>query len=366
MDEPVKLTRKQLYELVWSKPILQLAKEFNLSDVGLAKICKRYNIPRPERGYWAKLEHGKPVKKELLPDNKNNEEIILGASFEEKNKKNISYTQQIKEKRMQYPIYQNLQHCHPIAREIKSNGWIENYRYPKLFHPEGIERKRIMVSKALRNRALLFLNSLFIYLEDRGHEVKMYHQKHDYYGRNEISPNLIINGEEIEFIIREKMTQYEKPKEHDWDSKYSYKPSGKLIFEIDSYYAKRQTWSDGIMHKLEDYLYDIILNILMAARKLKENNRTAWHQEEQRIENEKRRLEEEKLKQIELKKIGNLEAQAENWRKSQEIRKYLKASELSTQEQCRGYDEGSEYDIWLKWAYQYADQLDPLIVFNED
>ena len=26
--------------------------------MGLAKICKKHNIPRPTLGYWAKLEHG--------------------------------------------------------------------------------------------------------------------------------------------------------------------------------------------------------------------------------------------------------------------------------------------------------------------
>ena len=39
-----------------------LAKEFGLSDVGLAKACQRYNIPRPPVGYWAKVEHGKRVQ----------------------------------------------------------------------------------------------------------------------------------------------------------------------------------------------------------------------------------------------------------------------------------------------------------------
>ena len=46
---------EELYQLVWEQPIHALAKEFGLSDVGLAKVCKRHNIPRPERGHWATL-----------------------------------------------------------------------------------------------------------------------------------------------------------------------------------------------------------------------------------------------------------------------------------------------------------------------
>ena len=62
MPDETRLTRKELYGMVWSKSMVQLAKGFNLSDVGLAKICKKYNIPRPGPGYWAKREHGKQVK----------------------------------------------------------------------------------------------------------------------------------------------------------------------------------------------------------------------------------------------------------------------------------------------------------------
>ena len=57
------ITRTQLYELVWTTPIQKLATRFGLSDVGLAKVCKRHKIPRPPRGYWAKLANGKRVRK---------------------------------------------------------------------------------------------------------------------------------------------------------------------------------------------------------------------------------------------------------------------------------------------------------------
>ncbi len=39
--------RDQLYDEIWSVPILQLAKQYGLSDVGLAKICTKMKIPRP-------------------------------------------------------------------------------------------------------------------------------------------------------------------------------------------------------------------------------------------------------------------------------------------------------------------------------
>lgn len=48
------ITREDLYRLVWEKPMNKLAKEFGLSDVGLAKICTRLGVPRPPQGYWIK------------------------------------------------------------------------------------------------------------------------------------------------------------------------------------------------------------------------------------------------------------------------------------------------------------------------
>jgi len=41
-------TRKELYDMVWSTPIVKLAEQFDLSDRGLAKTCQRHQIPVPE------------------------------------------------------------------------------------------------------------------------------------------------------------------------------------------------------------------------------------------------------------------------------------------------------------------------------
>lgn len=62
-----KLTRDLLYEKVWSVPAVKLAKEFGFSSTTLRDICIALNVPRPDRGYWAKLSHGKKVNKTPLP-----------------------------------------------------------------------------------------------------------------------------------------------------------------------------------------------------------------------------------------------------------------------------------------------------------
>lgn len=77
------LTRRELYGLVWSKPMTSVASELGLSDVGLAKICDRHRVPKPPRGYWAKLQAGKKVKQTpfIEADDPQVERIKIAASL---------------------------------------------------------------------------------------------------------------------------------------------------------------------------------------------------------------------------------------------------------------------------------------------
>lgn len=62
------MKREALYNLVWAVPVSKLARQFELSDRGLAKLCQREGIPVPPRGYWAKLAAGHPVRQTPLPE----------------------------------------------------------------------------------------------------------------------------------------------------------------------------------------------------------------------------------------------------------------------------------------------------------
>ena len=70
-------SRVELFDLVWSKPMTRLAKELGLSDVGLRKICVKFGIPLPPRGYWSRLQFGKQDPRPALPFENNNPQIIL-------------------------------------------------------------------------------------------------------------------------------------------------------------------------------------------------------------------------------------------------------------------------------------------------
>ena len=64
---PIALSRKQLYERVWSQPLSIVAKELGVSGNALAKICNRLLVPYPPRGYWLRAGAGRPPRKAPLP-----------------------------------------------------------------------------------------------------------------------------------------------------------------------------------------------------------------------------------------------------------------------------------------------------------
>jgi hypothetical protein len=69
------ITREKLYEEVWAEPMTKVAARYNVSSSFLARVCKGLNVPRPERGYWAKLAVGKAPPKPALPEARPGDEL---------------------------------------------------------------------------------------------------------------------------------------------------------------------------------------------------------------------------------------------------------------------------------------------------
>jgi hypothetical protein len=59
--------------------------------------------------------------------------------------------------------------------------------------------------------------------------------------------------------------------------------------------------------------------------------------------------------EAERRAVGNLEEQAANWRRAEQIRAYVAAAE-----RCAGASPTRERAEWADWARAYADRLDPL------
>jgi len=61
------IKRDELYEEVWSAAVRKVAKKYGISDVALAKICRKLNVPMPGLGYWARVAAGAKLDRTPLP-----------------------------------------------------------------------------------------------------------------------------------------------------------------------------------------------------------------------------------------------------------------------------------------------------------
>jgi len=61
------ISREELFARVWARPTSEIAKELGVSDVALANLCRRLQVPKPPRGYWARVQSGKTPRRPPLP-----------------------------------------------------------------------------------------------------------------------------------------------------------------------------------------------------------------------------------------------------------------------------------------------------------
>ena len=72
--------RSELYAEVWQEPMRSIAQKYGISDVALAKICRKLDVPLPGRGYWARKAAGQDVPKTPLPPLKRGQPVQYNAA----------------------------------------------------------------------------------------------------------------------------------------------------------------------------------------------------------------------------------------------------------------------------------------------
>jgi hypothetical protein len=269
-NDEITLTRKELYDLVWSEPMTKLADKFGLSDVGLKKKCCKHNIPVPPRGYWARKQAGqKPAVTPLPKGFPLDTELTLYRNpmhgvNSPRPKENRIRTKEI-EKRIALSTQSKLPHplIEQTRRILKSCAPNKD---SVLDTPNQICLD-LQVSPYSLERALAVMNSIIKALEELGHAVLI----------TDKGTSTVVSGVEIRFSITEELKRrHIEPQEHSLEGYYRFGhslfsenrvPTGNLCLTIHppSWTNSRQNWRDTETQKLEDSVTSFIKGLLSIA-----------------------------------------------------------------------------------------------------
>ncbi len=170
-------TRKDLYKQVWTKPMSRLSRQYGLSDVGLAKICKKNNIPRPPRGYWARIQSGQKIDKTPLPERKKDWTIkIYGQPNDmvQPNKADVIFKELCHAGLLRNIIVQEvLVNPHPLVEQSAKILKLCGSDAVGIVIPPKQDCLDIRVSKASIPRALRIMDALLKALQGMGYDVSM-------------------------------------------------------------------------------------------------------------------------------------------------------------------------------------------------
>jgi len=390
-SDPLTLTREELYELVWSKPMTDLAKDFGLSDVAVAKRLRKLAIPVPGRGYWARVQAGQEPRRPKLPkrteDPSDESALTFGIPPDPP-------------PAVPAPADQDLHlaaiaalHITPTtdlgtlhsavkrtALELK-RPWRDN-----LIWARG-ERQGptidIRVSEPSRDRALKLADTLIRFAEQLGwkwvapapaKEVDRYRNyRPSHPSTAPILGHFDVAGERIGLSIEERYRQVEHvPTEEQkrdlrlgrhvymprWDHEYR----GELRLRLTSAECRYQSkdFEDAKARKVEDRIQNMLRTLWDLATSLKRQREEARLQELERQREERLQGERATRREAHIKLAQELERQAGAWHRARMLRAYLRSARRVLGN-AKMYSTllGEKVDF-LDWAEKYVNQLDPL------
>ncbi|GGE95322.1 hypothetical protein [Sphingomonas prati] len=311
-------TRQAFYDLVWSRPITHVAKDFRLSDVAIHKICRKHGIPTPPLGWWAKKHAGKPVTRTALPEAASVEldRIMIAAAHVGNEPESIATVREEARVRasgqdsgmdaVSSPVV-----AHSIAalRAAKASekGLLE-ISGPGLIHcqigPGSLERLKLILSRIVAAAAV------------QGFRLEEGARGAHFAGNHE---TISIGVTEVVKRVAHTLTPVEQKLQAAWDKKrerqrrgaswdfemppvfaqWDYVCTGQLGFEMEAVHVgigqrPRSTFRDARIQKLENAAEDISVALAVLAVAKREER-------ERRQDDERRRQEEKRIREQPLR-----------------------------------------------------------------
>jgi hypothetical protein len=168
------VTREELYLQVWAEPMIKVAARYEVSSNYLARVCEYLNVPRPPRGFWAKLSVGKAPERPPLPTARPGEVLdwAKGDPVPEPLRSQSSVDAKGADAAAK-PWSARRQERHELVagvRELFEAGRLSEVGYLRPFKRNLVD---VIVSKPVLTYALDTANELFQALEKRGHRVAL-------------------------------------------------------------------------------------------------------------------------------------------------------------------------------------------------
>jgi len=375
------LSRQDLYEQVWATPISSLAKQFGITYSELVKVCKERQIPRPENGYWSKLQFGKTPERPPLPTIAESDAAATAQSTPNTRTSDASPTApqiefdadvlQLLARVEALPtimVPSDLARPHPLVTTTRTGltdalrrsgkdkagilwPWFENRKTQHL---------SISVSEVNIKRALCFMDCLIKELEKLGG--KIIFEVPNVYSNQDKQCCVVIAGEKLgELRLREQYKEIKNTKRTDpWASKVDYVLTGNLVLDdgpgpYPKFYC-RDTEKSRIEERLNEVLKKLVRTVGEARIRRKRFEEELKHREE----TERARADLKRQQENERARIDKLLRQADDWQKSEALRAYIQAIEDGIAHGTMRPNNPDEFAAYLKWARDQADRLDPL------
>ncbi len=181
------MTREELFEAVWTEPMITISSRYGVSGSYLARVCDSLNVPRPDRGYWAKKAVGKapptpelPMARSGEPTSWSSGDGILIRRSTSRPRPEPSSTRKGSAGRVR--THALIQGASAHFLKSRTTG---KYAYLKPFKYHLVD---ITVSEAGLTHALEFGNALFLAMEEKGHHVFLQSNVSGHHSRPSVDP----------------------------------------------------------------------------------------------------------------------------------------------------------------------------------
>lgn len=354
-----KITRKDLYTKIWEKSMVKVANELGISDRGLAKICKKHNIPTPYVGYWAKLENGYKVTKPTLQGNLNEMIDFIGQP---KNDKLCIVSK--KKQREINSIKQTIDEL-----KFQSDNFNDTIAISKYLHTFKKSKEfdaKFLINSYHQKLSIKNINkakNILVNIQSMTKELK----GKFYYNDNHIVIELWGNEFHISLSEDSKRILLRKDIEKGWGVYvreipiYTYEETNIFTITImNCYEIKQHNFSESKNQSVEY----IIKRMFKTLYGYKDDKKKAEIQE-LRANSKNRKKEKEAKEQyqkLEARKeqLDNLSEQLKKWQQAELIRKYIKAFAQNAIKHKDKINSAKQIREYITFVKNYADEIDPL------